>query len=220
MSNGNNTRQILEKPFDSSLIKTRPGSFGADLSYVEAHEYVKRLNQALDGVWSFEITAHQVTDAECIVIGKLTADNVVKMAFGGSDIKRRKETGEIICLADDLKSASTDALKKAASLLGVGLHLYGDTAGDNGDGKPSTNGDNGNGQTKGNGQSNGNGGNGEGKSRLSSKQLGMILGLARERNISRDKLKDMTFERYGKALEFLSRSEASFLIGELKDQAA
>jgi hypothetical protein len=39
-------------------------------------------------------------------------------------ITKAKETGEIISLADDLKAAATDALKKAATLLGVGLHLY------------------------------------------------------------------------------------------------
>jgi hypothetical protein len=29
-----------------------------------------------------------------------------------------------VFLADDLKAAATDALKKAATLLGLGLHLY------------------------------------------------------------------------------------------------
>jgi hypothetical protein len=227
MPNGNTARQILEQPFDPALIKTRPASYGGSLSYVEGCEYIKRLNAALDGAWSFEITAHQVTDNECIVIGKLTADGIVKMAFGGSDIKRKKETGEVICLADDLKAAATDALKKAASLLGVGLHLYGDSTAansttsanannataandnDNGDAKPPSNGN-------GNGQSTSTNGNGEDKSRLSSKQLGMILGLARERNISRDKLQVMVHERYSRKLEFITRSEASFFIGELQ----
>ena len=44
--------------------------------------------------------------------------------FGSSKITRARESGEIISLADDLKAAATDALKKAATLLGVGLHLY------------------------------------------------------------------------------------------------
>jgi len=218
----NTARQILEQPFDQSLVRTRPASYGGSLSFVEGHEYVKRLNSALNGQWSFEITAHQITDNECIVIGKLTADGVVKMSFGGSDIKRRKETGEIICLADDLKAAATDALKKAASLLGVGLHLYGDSQPDNGNGK-SVAANSGNAkpadgaQTNGNGHANnGTGSNGEDKSRLSSKQLGLILSLCRERNINRDALQTMVFERYSRKLEFLTRSEASFFIGELQ----
>ena len=48
----------------------------------------------------------------------------MKSQFGSSRITRAKETGDIISLADDLKAAATDALKKAATLLGVGLHLY------------------------------------------------------------------------------------------------
>jgi hypothetical protein len=228
--NGNNARQILEQPFDQGLIKTRQASYGG-LSYVEGHEYIKRLNQAFDGQWSFEIVKHEIGENEVFVIGKLVADGVVKMAFGGSDIKRKKESGEIISISDDLKAAATDALKKAASLLGLGLHLYGDTAGSNG--KPT----NGNGDAKpanaakpasaapanGNGNGNGSaqpsGGNGEDKGRLSSKQLGMILALARERSLSRDKLQNMVTERYGRTLEFLTRSEASFFIGELQQAA-
>jgi len=213
--NGNNARQLLEQPFDSSLIKSRPASYGGSLSYVEGHEYIKRLNEAFNGQWSFEIIKHEIDEHEVIVVGKLVAEGIVKMAFGGSDIKRKKETGEVICLADDLKAAATDALKKASSFLGLGLHLYGgdgaaDTAPKNG---------NGNGQAKpsnGNGHGNDNGSNGEDKSRLSSKQLGMILALARERNISRDKLQAMVVERYNRNLEFITRSEASFFIGELQ----
>jgi hypothetical protein len=54
----------------------------------------------------------------------LTAENVIKTQFGSSQITRAKETGEIISLADDLKAAATDSLKKCATMLGVGLHLY------------------------------------------------------------------------------------------------
>jgi hypothetical protein len=59
-----------------------------------------------------------------IVIGQLNAGGIVKSQFGSSRITRAKETGDIISLSDDLKAAATDALKKAATLLGVGLHLY------------------------------------------------------------------------------------------------
>jgi len=207
--NGNTAtvREILERPFDPSLIKSRPGSFGNSLNYVEGHEYVKRLNEAFNGDWSFEIAKHEVDENEVIVVGKLVADGIVKMAFGGSEIKRKKDTGEIICLADDLKAAATDALKKASSFLGVGLHLYGDQV----ENSAPKNSGNGNAHA---GNENGNG-NGSGP-RLSSRQLGMILGLARDRNINRDQLQEMIYERYGRKLEFLSKSEASFFIGELQ----
>jgi len=150
-------------------------------------------------------------------VGKLTAGGIVKSAFGGSDIKRAKESGEIISLADDLKAAATDSLKKCASLFGVGLHLYGDSPSEKSAPKNSGNG-NGAAKTNGNAPSNGgnNGNNGEEKNRLSSRQLGMILGLARERQINRDKLNGMTDERFNRPLEFITKSEASWLIQELQ----
>ncbi|MBW2014490.1 MAG: hypothetical protein JRI69_12010 [Deltaproteobacteria bacterium] len=37
---------------------------------------------------------------------------------------RARENGEMVSLADDLKAAATDAIKKCATLMGVGLHLY------------------------------------------------------------------------------------------------
>ena len=43
------------------------------------------------------------------VIGRLIAENVVKMAFGGSQVTRERESGALISLGDDLKAAATDA---------------------------------------------------------------------------------------------------------------
>ncbi len=82
----------------------------------------------MSGNWSFEIVKHEIGDNEVIIVGKLIADEIVKMAFGGAEIKRRKESSKIVCLADDLKAAGTDALRKTASLLAAGLHLYGQSA--------------------------------------------------------------------------------------------
>ena len=219
--NGNTAqvRQILEQPFDPALIKTRPGSFGQELSYVEGVEYVRRLNEAYDGEWSFEIVTHQVNEHEVIVVGKLTAGGITKAAFGGCALKRHKDTGEIISLADDLKAAATDALKKASSFLGVGLHLYCDNGGfdtrteksgasnGNGQSRPS------NGSTR---PSNGNDQNGT-STRLSSKQLGYLLALGKDQGLDRAAVNEMAVERFGKNLEFLQKSEASSLIGELAD---
>jgi hypothetical protein len=112
--------------FGPEQIKQREGNFGKILDYVEAHSIIQRLNDAFDGEWSFTMTKYEImkeTD-EVIVIGQLNAGGIVKSQFGSSRITRAKETGDIISLADDLKAATTDALKKAATLLGVGLHLY------------------------------------------------------------------------------------------------
>ena len=119
-------RALLEKAFEPNQIKQRQGNFGHILDYVEGHVVTSRLNEAFDGNWSFEIDKYRILKetGEVIVLGKLTAENVTKMSFGSKEIARNKDTRAIISLGDDLKAASTDALKKAASLLGVGLYLY------------------------------------------------------------------------------------------------
>ena len=118
-------RELLEHPFDPAQIKQRKGRNGV-LDYVEGHTVVARLNAALDGAWSFEVVAHEVRDHEVLVLGKLTAAGIVKMQFGASQVTRDRETKALISLGDDLKAAATDALKKCATFLGVGLHLYAD----------------------------------------------------------------------------------------------
>ena len=50
----------------------------------------------------------------------------MKEAFGGKEISKGSNLG------DDLKAAASDALKKAATMFGIGLHLYGKERGGNG----------------------------------------------------------------------------------------
>ena len=50
---------------------------------------------------------------------------VSKEAYGGADIKQASGGGKVIDIADDLKSASTDALKKAGSMIGIAADIYG-----------------------------------------------------------------------------------------------
>jgi hypothetical protein len=97
------------------------------LDYVEGHAVIARLNEAFEGQWSFEIVRHDILEErdEILVLGKLSAEGVVKMQFGVAQITRDRETKEIVSLGDDVKAAGTDALKKCATFLGVGLHLYG-----------------------------------------------------------------------------------------------
>jgi hypothetical protein len=119
-------RDLLEKPFDPTQIKQRKGRNGP-VDYVEGHLVIARLNEAFEGQWSFEILRHDILEErdEILVLGKLSAEGVVKMQFGVAQITRDSETKAIISLGDDVKAAGTDALKKCATFLGVGLHLYG-----------------------------------------------------------------------------------------------
>ena len=201
-------RQLLEQAFNQEEIKQRDGSFGQTLAYVSGHTVIQRLNDAFESAWSFEIILHEIHQDEVIVIGKLTAEGIIKSQFGSSRITRARETGESISLADDLKSAATDALKKCATLLGVGLHLYAD--------KPSP--DTGT-SKKGNGDDNsqsGNGGNGNG--RLTSKQHSFLLKLANEKGMTKKELNDQCVEIYGSVADFLTRQNASTMIESMLAQ--
>lgn len=124
-------REILEKRFAQSLIKSRKGRGNKTLAYLETCAVIKRLNDAFDGEWSFRVLDHKLNDKEVYVLGELTADGVSKQQFGGVDIKFYKDDRGPISIGDDLKSATSDCIKKCATLFGVGLHLYGDYETDN-----------------------------------------------------------------------------------------
>lgn len=116
-------KTLLTQPFAPESIKQRPGSHGKTLNYVDVASVVARLNEGCDA-WDFFIDKYEVHDAEVLVQGRIVADGVTKCAFGGSSVTVDKQ-GKVVSIPDDLKSAASDALKKCASLLGVGLELYG-----------------------------------------------------------------------------------------------
>ena len=117
-------RELLEQEFDKEQIKTRKGNYGKTFEYVETAAVVQRLNDALDGSWSFDIVDYIIKDNDVTVLGKLSTNGDTKMQFGSRKIGKNSKTGEIINIGDDLKAAASDSLKKAASLLGCGLYLY------------------------------------------------------------------------------------------------
>jgi len=203
-------RELLEKPFDPNQIKQREGNFGKMLDYVEGHQIIQRLNDAFEANWSFAILKHEIvkeTD-EVVVIGELSANGIVKTQFGSSRIPRARETGEIISLANDLKAAATDSLKKTATLLGIGLHLY-----NNDVSRPGS-------QHKADIKNNdGNGGNHskghQGNGRISAKQHKYILDIITDHGMTKSALNQQCVQAYGVGLDYLNRSDASGLINEL-----
>jgi len=220
-------RELLESQFPTHQIKNRQGNFGNTLAYLEAHAVIQRLNDALDAAWSFEIVSHDVLQDEVLVLGKLTAGETIKTQFGTSSITRNKNTGEVISLGDDLKAAATDALKKAATLLGVGLSLY---SGNNGQHNGASqqlpvNGKQGVHNTAGgvqvpnypqnNYSGNSNGQSGDNSKRLSSKQLGYLNNIAKNQAITQQELNNMAVQKFGTQVGFLSKKDASLFINEL-----
>ncbi len=144
-SPGNGRHQLLMQTFTEaqvdfllqrtprSEIKVRPGRGGMQFSYVE-HGYVtERLNLVFGFNWDFEVVDKQILEDEVIVEARLTVrtpggQTIVKTQFGGAEIKRHNsgsKNGKPLSIADDYKAAASDALKKCASLLGIGLDLYG-----------------------------------------------------------------------------------------------
>ena len=217
-------REVLEAPFPPDAIKTRPGAYGGSLSYLEGHTVIGRLNEAFGGNWSFEVVTHEILDEEVLVLGRLRAEsaNVVKMSFGSSRITRDDRTKKPIAIGDDLKAAATDALKKSATLLGVGLNLYGgapvvshsvpktatpgEEAGNGGNGGPDRNIHN-----NGKGGSNGNG-------RITNKQISAVFSIARQRGLTNADVRAMAKEQFDRNLDYLTKADGSRLIEQLLGQ--
>lgn len=117
----------LAAPFETTFRDVRGG---VELEYITGEQAVSRLNEVL-GVagWSFRVLEHSINQEadEIWVLGELTANFggtvVVRQQFGSQKIKRARATGAPLDIGFDLKGASTDALKKCASLIGVGLYL-------------------------------------------------------------------------------------------------
>lgn len=108
----------LAKPFPQQALKQRPIGGGKNATYVETETVIRRLNHATGNNWSFNVTRFEWRDDLLIAVGELTIPNMGTRT--GTGVQR------IAGNADDLvKGAASDALKKAATLFGVGLELYG-----------------------------------------------------------------------------------------------
>jgi len=188
-------KDALTRPFAPEQVRTRPGQGGKSLSYVETHAVIARLNEASDHEWSFEVVKHEILADEVIVLGKLTIDGVTKMAFGGSTVTR-DNSGKELSLADDLKAATSDAVKKTATLFGIGLELYG--------GAPARQPQRTEEQPP------------RVDDRLTSRQLAALQSACRRKGWSGNHLTALVDERFGKNNpQMLTRSEASNLLSEL-----
>ncbi len=196
-------RETLERAFSPEQIKQRQGNFGQTLDYIEGHAVIERLNEAFECDWSFEITYHHVGEEEVLVMGRLTAQGLVKEQFGSSSVSRRRDDNSAISIGDDLKSAATDALKKAVTLLGIGLHLYHSH-------QPyhST------GPTYHNHHDKGNG-NGGGNGRATTRQIKAIFAIAQDKGLSNKDVRDLCVDTFGKVPDYLTKSEASEIIQDI-----
>lgn len=119
---------FISQKTPSQFIKSRPGPGGISLAYVEVGYVISMLNQVFGYDWDFKVLDQQVGKKQVWVRGELTVrvkdHAVTKGQFGGADIKMNRSSGEAVSIADDLKAAASDCLKKCASMLGIAGDVY------------------------------------------------------------------------------------------------
>lgn len=126
-------RDFLLQRTPAKEVKQRKGRGGRTFDYIEIGYVIEQLNKVFGFDWDFEVVHRDYIEmaGEVVVEGKLTvrADghSVIKTQFGGAEVKHfasGPQKGKPLSIADDFKAAASDALKKCASLLGVGLDVY------------------------------------------------------------------------------------------------
>jgi hypothetical protein len=125
-------KAIVDIKTPPKYIKQRPGTGGKTFSYVELGYVIKVLNEKfqINGIplWDFKVLEQKQEGTQLWVKGQLTIHlsdkiTITKEQFGASEIKKTRD-GRILSIGDDLKSASSDALKKCASMLGIASDVY------------------------------------------------------------------------------------------------
>lgn len=117
--------EVINAITPPDFIKTKPGRGGKPVKFIEGGFVIAKLNQAFGNLgWEYEITDKIIEPKELAVLGKLTIKDhkqgytLSKMQWG----QATRHSG--VPLGDSLKSASTDAMKKCGSLLGIALDIY------------------------------------------------------------------------------------------------
>jgi hypothetical protein len=115
----------LSEPFDARFIQQKPGPGGRRMDFVSHGTVTKRLNERAPG-WSSRIVASGVDVTQSPKGGLLyTADVTLELTVAGVT---RAEVGTnnqpVADRGQALKSAASDALKRAAMRFGVALDLW------------------------------------------------------------------------------------------------
>lgn len=134
--NAKQLQHILKKT-PEQFVKKRPAKGGGQWSYVTGGYIKKCLNLMFGWDWDFEIMSEQILHGEVIVKGRITCrtggKQIVKMQYGNKEIMYKKQSAEEaqkgldripLSIGNDLKAASTDALKKCAAEIGIAADVY------------------------------------------------------------------------------------------------
>jgi hypothetical protein len=116
-------KQLLTQPFPAESIRQRQGAGRNVFDYVQAGDVIARVIQATDNEFGWTVDSveliHQNEAALWVVRGTLTIAGLGSRDGIGTDLALN---------GDSIKSAETDAFKRAAVKFGVALHLYTDDA--------------------------------------------------------------------------------------------
>jgi hypothetical protein len=122
--------QALYAPFPEEMEKVMTLS-GVNLKFIPVSEVTNRLIKVLGRKWSREVIEckRDPIDTDWVIAHvRITlhftdgTDAVIRDGIDGAKIMRTKQ-GQIVNLGDAYKSAESNAFKKAAQSLGVGLYL-------------------------------------------------------------------------------------------------
>lgn len=128
---------LITRRTPKEQVRTRPGRGQQTFRYVSVAWFIDQLNRLFGFNWDFEILSHEIIkDSQIWVKGKLTVRTftnnqwiiITKNQFGSSEVKWQTDKQgnklKVIDIGDDLKSASSDCLKKCATLLGLAWDVY------------------------------------------------------------------------------------------------
>jgi len=133
---------------DFDKIEERKGLGGKTFKYLKPAPVIHRLNKVLGLNWSYEVVEREVMEDWVVAKVRLyvwndSDDNhdptlrrqIFREAYGSATIERfsaGKNQGKMVDPGNAFKGAVSDAIKKAASTLGVGLHQLYDLDEENG----------------------------------------------------------------------------------------
>lgn len=118
--------EVLTRSLPKEKIRKRPGKAGMEFSYITPDFVIETLNEAFQHHWNTKIVYQHMHENVAVVGLELSVPAaeegyfVAKQQFGSCEVTRGLGTGEAF------KGAASDALKKCATLLGLGLELYQD----------------------------------------------------------------------------------------------
>lgn len=126
---------LLYKKTPGKHIHNKPGKGGGNFKYVTGAYVKSQLNRLFGFDWNFTVKQFDVKGNQCIVFGRLegtirdangnVVTTLVREQFGRADIKTLKsDKTKPLDFGNDLKAATTDALKKCASDLGIARDVY------------------------------------------------------------------------------------------------